>query len=377
MKGKWLPLVALCFALFLTRARADADDVATLRKDVLKYLTDLPKHSTKRVLSGQHAGDSQPTMNPFSAQSGYAKYVDALETRTGKLVAIVGGGYDALSPTEAPLSNLMAVNAVMKAHWNRGGLVELGGCPHNPWTGGQANDNKLNGHRLTEAITAGTAANRRWMKQLDDFAAALADLQSSGVVVLWRPFHEFNGNWFWWGAAPDGQDYIKLWRHMHDYFTRTKKLKNLIWVWAGSRESGPWMQPLAKYYPGQAYVDIVGIDMYNDILDEAAVKAYRELSSLGKPFALAEYGPDNKTTTKTGTLDLTTLISQIKAVMPNVIYFKTWADYTGPAGNMYWSLISNKRAADLLNDPWVVTADEVPAFGRHLSGKRKAASVPE
>jgi hypothetical protein len=93
------------------------------------------------------------------------------------------------------------------------------------------------------------------------------------------------------------------------------------------------------------------------------------LSRLGKPFALAEYGPDNKTTTKSGTLDLTMLISQIKQVMPNVIYFKLWSDYNGPAGNMYWSLISNKRAAELLNDQWVITAEEVPKFGRTLTGK--------
>ena len=373
MKRKWLVALSLCSALFLTCAGAGPTDIASLRKDVLKYLTDLPKQSGKKVLSGQHAGDSQPTRNPFCAQSGYAKYIEALEASSGKLVAIAGGGYDALSPTAAPLSNLLAVNAVMKAHWRRGGLVELGGAPHNPWTGGPANDNKLNGHRLTEAITPGTAANQKWMKQLDDFATALADLQSSGVVVLWRPFHEFNGNWFWWGASRDGQDYIKLWRHMHDYFTHTKQLKNLIWVWAGSREAGPWIQPLAKYYPGDTYVDIVGIDMYYDTLDEAAVKAYRELSKLGKPFALAEYGPDNKTTTKTGTLDLTTLINQIKAVMPNVIYFMTWSDYVGPAGNMYWSLISNKKATELLNDPWVITADDVPAFGRTITGNKKSA----
>ena len=350
-------------------ARAGAEDVSKIRGDVLKYLTDLPKRSDKKVLCGQHAGDSQPQQNPFCAKSGYAKYVEELEHLTGKLVAIAGCGYDALSPSVQPLSNLLEVNAVVKAHWNRGGLVEIGAAAHNPWTGGQANDHKLDGHRLSEALTPGTAANQRWMRQLDDFAAALADLQSAGVVVLWRPFHEFNGDWFWWGAASNGQDYIDLWRHMHDYLTKTKKLHNLIWVWSGSRESGPWIQPLMKYYPGDAYVDIVGIDMYYDTLDPAAVKAYQDLAKLGKPFALAEYGPDNKTTTRTGTLDLTTLIGQIRKVMPNVIYFQMWSDYHGTAGDMYWSLIGNKRADELLRDPWIITAADVPRFGRSLTGK--------
>lgn len=347
--------------------QAGSAGITRVRADLLKYFRDLPKQPSHKVLSGQHCGDSQPVFNPFCAQSGYAKYVVALRASSGKLVAIAGGGYDALSPTAAPLSNLLKVNGVMKSHWKKGGLVEIGAAAHNPWTGGQANDANLNGHRLIEAITPGTVANKAWMKQLDDFAAALMDLQSAGVVVLWRPFHEFNGSWFWWGAAPDGQDYIKLWQHMHNYFTGTKKLGNLIWVWSGTRELGNWVQPLMKYYPGDAYVDIVGIDIYSDTLDRAAIKAYRDLSKLGKPFALAEYGPDNKTTTKTGTLDLTTLIKQIQTVMPNVIYFMTWSDYIGPAGNMYWSLISNKKAKELLNAPWVVTADKVPLFGRILS----------
>lgn len=363
MKTEWIVRVVIYFATLLSCTIAGAHDIANVRSDVLKYLTDLPSRPDKKVLSGQHAGDSQPLLNPFCAKTGYAKYIEALKTRTGKLVAIAGGGYDVLGAPIQPMKNLLAVNAVMKAHWNQGGLVEIGAAAHNPWTGGPADDHKVK-HRLTEAITPGTAANRKWMKQLDDFAEALTDLQASGVVVLWRPFHEFNGDWFWWGAAADGQDYIALWRHMHDYLTNTQKLHNLIWVWAGSRESGKWMQPLMKYYPGDAYVDIVGIDMYYDTLDPAAVKAYNDLSKLGKPFALAEYGPDNKTTTKTGTLDLTRLISQIKKVMPNVIYFQLWSDYNGPTGSMYWSLISNKRAAELLNDPWIINAEDVPKFGR-------------
>lgn len=373
MKSRWLPGVALCLAICAACGAAVAGGVENVRDDVLKYLVDLPKRPDKKVLSGQHAGDAQPQLNPFSAKSGYAKYVDGLKARTGKLVAIAGGGYDALSPTVQPLGNLLSVNAVMKTHWNRGGLVEIGAASHNPWNGMPANGQKLAGHRLTEAVSPGTAAYQNWMKELNDFAEALSDLQASGVVVLWRPFHEFNGDWFWWGAAANGQDYIDLWRHMHDYLTKTRKLRNLIWVWAGSRESGKWIQPLMKYYPGDAYVDIVGIDMYSDVLDPAAVNAYQALSKLGKPFALAEYGPDNKTTTRTGTLDLTTLIRQIKQVMPNVVYFQMWSDYHGPAGNMYWSILGNKRAAELLNDPWVVTADDVPRFGRALTGDRNSA----
>jgi hypothetical protein len=108
--------------------------------------------------------------------------------------------------------------------------------------------------------------------------------------------------------------------------------------------------------------------MYNDTIDQAAVNAYNTLSGYGKPFALCEYGPNTNTTAKTGTLDFSTLISQIKSLMPNVVYFMVWADYIAPQGvsnpNEYWSIVSNKNGAALLSDPWVVTADKVPALGR-------------
>jgi hypothetical protein len=350
----------LCHFILANQAHAATPaDIATTRTNVLNYLTNLKNQPTNKVLSGQHAGDSLPTLNPFSAQSGYASYITALQTSTGKLVAIAGAGYDALSPTIRPLSEMLSVNTVLKAHWNSGGLVEIGFATHNPWTGGQCGDTNTAGHTLTDVATPGTAANIIFVRQLDDFATALADLEASGVVVLARPFHEFNGNWFWWGAAANGQDYINLWRYMHDYLTITKGLKNLIWVWAGS---GGSTNPLAQYYPGSAYVDIVGIDLYKDTFTANAINAYNTLSTYGKPFALAEYGPDTNTTATTGTLDWTTFATQIKTSMPNVCYFKAWADYIGPAGNRYWSLKSNKNAAQLLADPWVVTADELPNF---------------
>ena len=70
----------------------------------------------------------------------------------------------------------------------------------------------------------------RWMHELDILAAGLGELQDAGVVVLWRPFHEVNGDWFWWGGKKP-ETFIRVWRHMFDYFTKTKKLNNLLWVY--------------------------------------------------------------------------------------------------------------------------------------------------
>lgn len=109
---------------------------------------------------------------------------------------------------------------------------------------------------------------------MDVIAKQLKLLQRFEVPVLWRPLHEGAGNvglynktgkaWFWWGAGNEkgvetnedicGECYVALWRLMYTYFTETKKLHNLIWVWNGQN---------GKFYPGAEYVDIIGSDIYN------------------------------------------------------------------------------------------------------------------
>ena len=89
-------------------------------------------------------------------------------------------------------------------------------------------------------------------KDIGNIAFQLQRLQEAGVPVLWRPLHEASGGWFWWGA--EGPDtYKKLYCLLYDMLTNEYGLNNLIWVWNG--QSADW-------YPGDAYVDIVGVDIY-------------------------------------------------------------------------------------------------------------------
>jgi hypothetical protein len=84
----------------------------------------------------------------------------------------------------------------------------------------------------------------------------LERLKQANVPVLWRPFHELNGDWFWWGKqGPD--KFKKLWTAMYDYYVNKRKLNNLIWVlcYTGT--------PDAAWYPGDRFVDIAGADTYN------------------------------------------------------------------------------------------------------------------
>lgn len=143
-----------------------------------------------------------------------------------------------------------------------------------------------------ELITPGTRLHTRWERQVDAVAAHLARLRDAGVPVLWRPYHEMNGVWFWWGNKPGSDGYTALYRMMFERFTRVHHLDNLLWVWDAN---GPRDIPkdeafaYAGFYPGAAYVDVLATDVYNSDYEQ---RDYNELVTLaaGKPVALGEVG---------------------------------------------------------------------------------------
>lgn len=90
------------------------------------------------------------------------------------------------------------------------------------------------------------------IRDIDAIAEQLKILQTADIPVLWRPLHEASGGWFWWGAF-GSEAYIKLYQLLFDRLVNYHEIHNLIWAWNG--QSKDW-------YPGDAYVDIVGTDIY-------------------------------------------------------------------------------------------------------------------
>jgi len=110
-----------------------------------------------------------------------------------------------------------------------------------------------------ELLTDNTALNKRWKVQMDKIASYLKQLESVGVRVLFRPYHEANIPGFWWASNPEVSK--QLWIQLYSYFQNHHKLKNMLWVWSVSYHPKYW-ENVAKFYPGDQYVDVVGVDIY-------------------------------------------------------------------------------------------------------------------
>jgi len=153
---------------------------------------------------------------------------------------------------------------------------------------GESIQGKLTDREMDDLLTSGTELHERWKSQVDVIAFFLKQLREAGVPVLWRPYHEMNGGWFWWGKKTGERGYKTLYRMLFERLTNFHKLNNLLWVF-NANEIRARVDAYHLYYPGNDFVDILATDVYSN---KFAEKDYRALLALAgdKPIALGEVG---------------------------------------------------------------------------------------
>jgi mannan endo-1,4-beta-mannosidase len=103
------------------------------------------------------------------------------------------------------------------------------------------------------------------LKQVAGFAKSLIGADGKAVPVIFRPFHEFDGDWFWWGKAHcTAADYKKLYQFTVTYLRDSLGVHNFLYAWSPDRNFDSETQYLERY-PGDDYVDLVGMDNYWDL----------------------------------------------------------------------------------------------------------------
>ncbi|WEK54668.1 MAG: glycosyl hydrolase [Candidatus Cohnella colombiensis] len=201
--------------------------------------------------------------------------INYIKDNTGRLPAIRGLDYIN--------EDFSGVTQRAIAWWELGGIVSI--CWH--WgtppdgVGYESSKGKID---LEEALTEGSDLYNGMIAQMDRVAEELKVLQEAGVPVLWRPFHEFDGAWFWWGKG-GGENFKKLWRLMYDRYTNVHGLNNLIWVlgYSGEVKDG--------WYPGDEYVDIAGADNYSEGTQLSKYDKVAAIVGTEMPIAYHENGP--------------------------------------------------------------------------------------
>ncbi|ORT60700.1 glycosyl hydrolase [Streptomyces sp. CB03238] len=250
---------------------------ATPKQTVLNYLRSI---SGNHIVSGQH--NKEPASSP-------GQYTQQVKDVTGQYPGLWGGD---LMFAAADVANRQRVVDQAKTEWANGSLTTLTWhvCPP---TGGSSCafeggvKSNLSDAQFSQILTEGSTLNNAWKRRLDEAVPYLRQLKDAGVPVLFRPLHEMNESWNWWGNRPGANGSARLYQITRDHLAGTRGLDNLIWVWnVQDNPAGGW----SNYYPGAPYVDVVSLDVwYKSHPSPADYQQMRNIAG-SKPMALAEMG---------------------------------------------------------------------------------------
>lgn len=308
------------------------------QSEVKQLLEFLNKIEGKAILTGQHT------------QTVKQEELELVKRETGKYPAICG--FELLSYSPNIVLEGASEACITEVEENRNSLekamdwAEKGGILTFTWhwfspLGG--NDKAFYAEHTDfdaeKALIEGTAENKAMKSDLDHMAKILEPFCKKHIPILWRPFHESEGIWFWWGAK--GMDVArKLFQFMFKYYTQYHHLDNLIWVWNNPRAEG---------YVGDEYCDIISRDLYpaphshgsfKDKLDEL-----KNITSLNKGTALAETGiiPDP---------------DALKKDKADWLWYMTWSkEFTLTEDNNSFDALRK-----LYNSDYVITLDNLKDF---------------
>lgn len=213
------------------------------------------------------------------------KHLDRIvEASGGKEPAMMGYDFYGIKPGVAHGDPAKAIKWAKE----KGGIVTFSWHWSHP--DGSGEFNKLNFDLPKALADTANGIGKAMVADLHAAATELGRLKDAGVPVLWRPLHEAEGAWFWWGAYK-GDACKQLYRLMFDIFVKQHKLNNLIWVWtsyAGEKE-GNW-------YPGNDVVDMVVYDYpdqgifqkFKDLFGDKLMYGIGEVGKLPDPAKFAQ-----------------------------------------------------------------------------------------
>ena len=302
-------------------------------KNVLQYLAEI---SGTKIITGQHT------------QSMAQEEMHHIQKITGKLPALLGFELLSYSPNinyldtdEACMKEVEDNFGTLKRAWEwatQKGLITLTWHWFSPLGGRSKAFYTVNtDFDASRAVMEGTPEYEALLSDMDMMAALLKPFCRAGIPILWRPFHEGEGGWFWWGAKGP-QVLQKLWRIMYDRYVNHHHLHNLLWVWNA---------PKRECYPGDDVVDIISRDMYPEKHCHTSQKEkYDDLLKITDAPKVALIG-------ETGTLPSPEAIHEEKV---------GWTSY------MTWShgfcLTEEFNTFDVLkqvySSPWAITKETLP-----------------
>lgn len=200
---------------------------------------------------------------------------------------------------------------------------------------------------------------------VDIVSGYFKQLEEKGIAVVWRPLHEASGGWFWWGTA-SAECYVQLYRLVFNRMVVTNELKNLIWVWninTDPKFGYDYSALNAAWYPGDEYVDIVAVDIYNPMDDHNSGANYfnKIVSDVGtnKMIALSENGA----------------IPDIDSIAEDKAYWSYWMTWSQTWSGNFLEKTPTDMWKRNLDDERIIALDDMPGWDNVKADIRMARRI--
>jgi mannan endo-1,4-beta-mannosidase len=182
--------------------------------------------------------------------------------------------------------------------YQRGGMITMSWHVNNPLTDGDSWDVKSGGNAVVSVLPGGQCHDKflRWLQRAADFFNSLKTEDGTKIPIVFRPWHEHTGSWFWWGKdLCSSEQYKTLWR-MTSERLRLKGVNNVLLAYSPGMESDTVEEYLERY-PGDDIIDVLGTDVYQYERSQYIKQLNKMLTILteagkkhDKPIALTETG---------------------------------------------------------------------------------------
>jgi mannan endo-1,4-beta-mannosidase len=245
----------------------------------------------------------------------------------------------------------------IKQVYDRGGVNTFSWHVNNPLSGKDAWDNP---EGTVASVLPGGSQHEKfkgWMDNAAEFLLTLKGSDGKPVPILYRPYHEFTGNWFWWCKNTTSPEQFKaLWRFTVEYF-ESKGVHNLIYVYNTSDSNVQTEADFMEYYPGDEWVDVVSFDIYQGGNGEKQDKFVADTKRLvtiidkvakehNKLAAIAETGYEAIPYDKWWTETLTNAIGDKKISYVLVWRNHGWNEHMNPPKMHYYAPYKKNVSAD-------------------------------
>lgn len=288
-------------------------------------------------------------------------------------------------PENTPQQNVEAFRAGLQQAHRLGGISTISAHMKNFVTGNDFND--ASGRVVSHILPGGDkhADFNAYLDLIAGVATGATDDDGTLIPIIFRPFHENTGSWFWWGVSETtAGEYKEIFRYTVEYLRDTKAVSNLIYAFSPNGTFGGDPEPYMATYPGDGWVDIFGYDSYEsdntpEDSDEWIARVVDDLAMVSdladehaKIAAFTEFGRNGDRTIKpAGNKSLTYFTDLLNAITAHpaakrVAYMQTWANWEPGQFYVPYPAYADQPAHEMLSDFQAYYDDSYSVFAAEL-----------